>query len=307
VKVLTLRGRLRRGNFQLLIGMTTLPAIKLLLASAGLGVPVVVSERNYPPSRSLSWPWRLLRRLLYPTATLHLVQTERIAAWLRDAGLARATATLPNRIVWPLPRHPPVLDPASLLEPGSRVLLAVGTKIHQKGFDRLVTVFAELAAAFPDWTLVILGIDERPYHGVDQRQALRALLPADRQLRQRVLFPGRVGNGADWYLRADLFVLSSRYEGFPNVLLEAMAAGCACLAVDCPTGPAEIIDHGRTGWLLEEAADVSRWVAALSLLMADEGLRRCLGAGALEVRDTYSPAVISRRFTALVASPGDGH
>ncbi len=299
-RLLALRCQLRRLRIELAIGMTTLPAIKLLLASRGLGVPVVVSERNYPPAKPPSAPWRLLRRLVYPWAALHLVQTEAIAAWLRRQGLARRTACLPNAVAWPLASFEPRLDPADWLQPAWPVILAVGTKSHQKGFDRLVGAFARIAADHPDWRLVILGLEARPYHGADQVAALRARLPDDDSLQHRLVLPGRAGNVADWYGRADLFVLSSRYEGFPNVLLEAMACGCPCLALDCPTGPAEILEPGHNGWLLPAAADEAELAGALTRLMADPMLRQGLGDEGRRVRERFAPERIRGHFLELL-------
>lgn len=300
-RLAALRRQLVRQRLDLAIGMTTLPAIKLLLAARGLRLPVVVSERNYPPARPPSLPWRLLRRLAYPTATLHLVQTEAIAAWLRQRGLARRTAVLANAIPWPLPSFSPRLDPADHLAAGERLLLAVGTKAAQKGFDRLVEAFGRVSERHPDWRLVLLGIEPTPYHGRDQVAALRARLPADSPALVRLLFPGRAGNVADWYARADLFVLSSRYEGFPNVLLEAMASGCPCLAIDCPTGPAELIQPGRNGWLLPAAAGAPELAEALDMLMAEPARRAPLGAAAVAVRDRFAPTVIRSRLFTLLA------
>ena len=109
------------------------------------------------------------------------------------------------------------------------MLLAVGTKAEQEGFDRLLRLrWIPLAQADSRLQLVIVGLDERLYHGRDQQADLLALLVDQPELQGRLHFLGHVGNVADWYARAQLFVLSSRYEGFPNVLVEAMAAGCLC-------------------------------------------------------------------------------
>ena len=99
--------RLRRWMLQeqvaLVIGMTTIPAIKVLLASSGLGLPCVISERNYPPMKRLGLPWRLLRRFTYPWADLHLVQTDVVGRWLRRHAGASRQLLLPNPVIWPLP------------------------------------------------------------------------------------------------------------------------------------------------------------------------------------------------------------
>ena len=177
------------------------------------------------------------------------MQTQGIAQWLHQRGLARRTAVLPNAIVWPIPRLAPQFTPEAFVPSGQKMILAVGTKLHQKGFDRLVAAFAGLQADFPDWSLVILGIEDEPYRGVNQAARLRQLMGPDSS---RLVLPGNVGNVGDWYKASDLFVLSSRFEGYPNVLLEAMASGLACLAVDCPTGPSDLIDPGVNGWLVSE-------------------------------------------------------
>ena len=177
------------------------------------------------------------------------------------------------------------------------MLLAVGTKADQKGFDRLVRWWIPLAQADAGLQLVIVGLDERPYHGRDQQADLRALLVDQPELQARLHFPGRVGNMGDWYVRAQLFVLSSRYEGFPNVLLEAMAAGCCCVAADCPQGPADLIQDGVNGRLLPDTASDAQWVQVLTVLLADRVERQCLAAKAMEVRELYAPAALQQRMT----------
>lgn len=293
-RLLRLRRLLRLHSIELGLALTTLPAIKLILAAVGLGLPVVASERNYPPARPLPLPWRVLRRLAYPRACLHLVQTEAIASWLRQHRLAGRCFVLANAVVWPLPCFTPSVAPQEWMAPDEHMLLAVGTKSHQKGFDQLVQAFCSLSPRFPTWRLVILGLSSDPYHGVDQVASLKASIPQSIARASKILFPGRIGNVADWYDRADVFVLSSRYEGFPNVLLEAMAGGVACVAVDCPTGPAEILEDGVNGSLCR--SDPAALVDAISLLMSHDDLRRRYGQAALTVRDRFSVSRQRRLF-----------
>ena len=299
LKLWRFRTLLRRAQPELLIGMTTLPSIKLALASIGLSSRLVISERNYPPARPLAWRWRLLRRLAYPRAHLHLVQTQGIAQWLHQRGLARRTAVLPNAIVWPIPRLAPQLNPEASVPPGQKLILAVGTKLHQKGFDRLVAAFAALQADFPDWSLVILGIEEAPYRDVNQAARLRQLMGS---ASSRLILPGNVGNVGDWYEASELFVLSSRFEGYPNVLLEAMASGLPCLAVDCPTGPSDLIDPGVNGWLVSEQVASTDMAPPLRRALEDVAARAAFASKAQAVRQRNAPESLRPVFLDLMGS-----
>ena len=293
-----LRRLLHELDPALVLAITTLPAIKVLLASTGCPWPVVISERNYPPAKPPALPWRWLRRLSYPWARAHLVQTLRTADWLvaHQAVPSERCQLVPNPVAWPLPCFEPRLEPSAAVPTGASMLLAVGTKPHQKGFDRLLEAFAQLAPRFPSWHLVILGLDPSP--GRHQRDVLDLLerCQADPRLQERLHCPGAAGNVGEWYAAADLFVLSSRYEGFPNVLLEAMASGCACLACACPTGPDEIICHGEDGWLVPADVSPADLAASLALLMEDQELRRRLGRNASSVVNRFAESEVRDRF-----------
>lgn len=241
--------------------------ILALLALAGTGVPAIVCERTDPRLYDIGPLWRGLRRLAYPLAARVVAQTEAVCR------------TLPGRCVaLPNPVEPPPDLGAGWTPPQGSLLLALGRLAPEKGFDLLLQAFASIATAHPDWTLVILG--EGP-----ERPALEALR-ASLGLEGRVLLPGRVDAPGGTLRRADLFVLSSRFEGFPNALCEAMACGLPAVAFDCPSGPGEIVRHGVDG-LLAPPGDVGALAEALSALMGDDIRRRAMAARAPEVLERF--------------------
>jgi glycosyltransferase involved in cell wall biosynthesis len=200
--------------------------------------------------------------------------------WLsQEISKARGVA-IPNPIPYPLPAAEPRLEPRRWIRSDRKLLLAVGRLSEEKGFDRLLKAFSELAPTNPEWDLVILG-----------EGALRSELEISVRalgLAARVYLPGRAGNVGDWYASADLYVMSSRFEGFPNTLGEAMAHGCAAVSFDCDTGPRDIIRHNEDGILVPPVDDVQGLAAALENLMQDDELRRRMAEKATEVRQRYS-------------------
>ena len=110
---------------------------------------------------------------------------------------------------------------------------------------------------------------------------------------------GRVGNLGDWYARASVFVLSSRFEGFPNVLVEAMASGLPVVSADCETGPADIITHGQDGWLVE-AHSAPALAAGMQTLLNDSDLRDALKTHACRLRIRLDPERLFASWQTLV-------
>ena len=280
-----LRGYLAKHPPDLAIGVSTRPSINLLLANVGKSWRVIVAEVNYPPAKKLPFSWWILRKILYPRAALHQVQTLRIGQWLEDSGLTNYWRIVSNPVEWPLPKQHPCILPESKIPPEAQVVLAVGTKPYQKGFDRLLEAFSLIADSHPNCWLVIAGVKEgHPF--------LRQTLLRYRNGENRRLLISRVGNVGDWYERADLFVLSSRFEGCPNVLMEAMASGTACLSIDCPTGPRELIDHGVNGELLPENTEAQMLGNSIADLIANPIKLEGFGREARRIRELYSPTVV---------------
>ncbi|MFI6519241.1 glycosyltransferase family 4 protein [Spirillospora sp. NPDC050679] len=173
-----------------------------------------------------------------------------------------------------------------------RVLLAAGRLTRQKGFDMLVRAFEPLAAEHPDWTLRVFGA------GVQRDRLARQIEKLG--LTGRVELRRRTPDLGAEMERASVYVLSSRHEGMPMVILEAMGKGLPVVAFDCPTGPAEMITPGEDG-LLVPAGEVAELTAALRRIIKDAALRDRLGERALRTSAAYRLDRIGPRWTRLLA------
>lgn len=165
-------------------------------------------------------------------------------------------------------------------------IVTAGRLTTQKGFDLLIESVALLQKANPhrEIRLAILG------EGVD-RETFQVAINRH-QLQNQVFMPGFQANPIGWYSRADLMALPSTFEGFPNVLMEAMACGTAVLSTDCPFGPSELLDSGRWGQLIP-VGDLNQLTAAIQKHLSDPGSFLAQAKAAQKfVRDTFDTQTI---------------
>jgi glycosyltransferase involved in cell wall biosynthesis len=215
----------------------------------------VARETNIPSLNLGQSPhpglFRLLYRLLYPRFDRVVCQSRDMRDDLvENFGLpADRARVIPNPVDADAVRARAAAGTADL-PPGALNLVAAGTLLRQKGFDLLLEALALLPA--DRFRLTILG--QGPLRGDLEDQARHLGLAG------RVRFAGFADNPYPWLAGADLFVLSSRYEGLPNVVLEALTLGAPCVAFRCPGGLDEIISDGVNGFLAEpeNPADLAR-------------------------------------------------
>jgi glycosyltransferase involved in cell wall biosynthesis len=269
-----LRRAIRESQPDLIISFMERTNVLTLVATRGLRIPVIVSERVDPRHYDIGRLWNGLRSLTYRWAAALVCQSRTSLIWFEQRVKVKGRV-IPNPIL--ALKEGTARLPLKNAE--SHTMVAMGRLVDQKGFDLLLDAFGELSARYPTWSLVIMG--EGPLRSELEARA-RAL-----HLEHQVQFAGEVSDPFPILRAADLFVLSSRFEGFPNALCEAMACGVAVVSFNCPSGPAEIVRHGVDG-ILVPPGDVSALAAALDSLMKDQHERDRLASRAPEVVERFS-------------------
>jgi len=279
-----LRRAIRKSRPDAVIAFIDLTNILTLVATLGLKMPVIVSERGNPAFSLMRKFWVLLRQTVYKRSACLVLQTRDACDFFSSSISKRI---IPNPIL-----IPEYSEPALKSEADSKTLMTMGGLYALKGFDLLLKAFAPLCDKFPDWVLEIWG------EGV-QRKTLENLRD-ELGLQERVRFPGLTKEHYKTMSQADIFVLSSRSEGFPNVLGEAMACGLPVVSFDCRSGPSELIQDGVNG-LLVPPDNIQELSSSLERLMASVELRKSLGEQARKITETYSLDKIVQSWEELVA------
>ena len=177
------------------------------------------------------------------------------------------------------------IQPPKAIDYSSKRIIAVGRYSHQKGFDMLIKAWGRLSKKYKDWHLYIFGNGDRlPYEKMARTENCQGTchcMPATDDI-------------ASEYGKSSIFVLSSRYEGMPLALIEAMSSGLACISFKCPTGPSEIISDEIDG-LLVKNGNIDDLADTMECLICDETLRIEIGTKAKQDIERYSPNAIMQQ------------
>lgn len=289
-KWLTIRRLVKTIQPDVAVSFLTNVNVNVLIATMGLTTPVVVCERTNPAySHSAGKVLRVLRRLLYRHAASVVMQTQAsVQPFKALVPSVRHVQVVPN----PLPDGLTALNESDRAQYPRHEVVAMGRLVPSKQFDVLIQVFAGLAADYPQWDLTIWG--DGP-----QRDTLARIIH-DARLSDRIRLAGRTSQPWDALRRADIFAMTSAVEGFPNVLLEAMALGLPCVVNDCPSGPAELSSNGQYA-LLVPLGDSEAFSQALTRLMTSSAYRHELGAqAAVSVQQRYALPVVLAQWDAVL-------
>jgi GalNAc-alpha-(1->4)-GalNAc-alpha-(1->3)-diNAcBac-PP-undecaprenol alpha-1,4-N-acetyl-D-galactosaminyltransferase len=269
-----LRRTIRDIEPDAVLSFLTQTNIITVLATRGLGTHTVISERNDPRLQRHRPRVEYLRRVVYRWADVVTANSK--------GALATLEAFVPKEKLAYLPNPLGVMSEGDAVALPARTVITVGRLVEQKGLDVLLAAWSKASHALPGWRLAIVGSG-----------------PLEDELKARARSLG-IEDSVDWLghvadpfplLRgSDFFVLTSRFEGTPNALLEAMACGLPAVVSDASPGPSELVGSKEDAGLIVPVEDEAATAQAIIRLGRDENLRSRLGQAARERVRTHDAA-----------------
>ena len=263
-------------SFMTLTNLITIPIAKLF------GIKIIVQEQNnyltYMKGRKFLSDFT--KKTLYKKADLLTVLTSFDFDFYKKYGVN--VTVVPN---------PASFDPfENINSPREKVILTVGSldRFHHKGFDNLIPMIKPVLKSNSDWKLKIVGKG-------DKGLSFLSDLVKKNELEDQIIFTGFLDNVSEIMQKSSIFILSSRFEGMPLVLLEAMSQGIACIAYNCKTGPSDLIKHEINGLLIEDQ-NKEEMSKQLSRLIDNKKLRDSLGANAAKSLGRHHIDAITNDF-----------
>lgn len=282
-RLIVMRRSLRKIKPDIVISFLDRPGLLSILAAWGLKMPVIVSERTNPLFYNNGNFYDRLKRRIFPYAQAFVAQTSEVGTWAETFMQKEHVFVIPNPVGSEFkPRHTIAKE---------KIVISVGRLCMEKGFDMLLEAFSLIAPQYPDWTLQIVG-------GGEEEEKMRGLI-VKYGITSQVELVGTSSHPHKYLEKASIYVTSSRVEGFPNALLEAMAMGLPPISFNFSCGPKDLISHQKNG-LLVEKNDIQGLASAMAYLIENKGIREALGKEAAQAQDMYSLEKISSRWKDLI-------
>jgi len=294
-RVAVIHRALRRESPTVLVAsMTETNVLAVLACRAPMRLPcrLALWEHNHPGAQRLLPYWKLGRRLLYRLSDAVVACGDAVGRWFTDHLQGCDTVIIRNAVVLDDRPSDPDAEELARQMSGERWVLSMGSLTAQKGFDNLLRAFARIPAAKRrGWKLGIIGEGER-------RVELETLA-TQLGLGDSARLLGRWSNPLPLLRAGDIFALSSRYEGLPLALMEAMACGLPVVAFDCPGGAADVLRDGTDG-ILVPPEDVAGLSAALERLIGEPALRKRLACAGRSVLRRFDKGLFLRQWERLI-------
>lgn len=294
-RIIALRRTIRYLTPDLIISFVDITNITTIIATLGLKIPLIVSERTNPFYHQIPSLYQKLRKWLYLRANYIVMQTDAAALYFKDILPISNTTTHANTKLIVIPNM--VSKPACIKQAvpqNVKHIVSVGRLCPFKGFDTLICAFAKIINYFPNLTLTIYGEG-------DERSNLENLI-TDLNLQRKVFLPGVSQQISEMLFYSDLFVFPSHYEGFPNALAEAMAVGLPVIASDCSGNTDLVVD--RVNGCLFPIGNVDVLVTVMQELIGNVDLRSKLSLAARKIVEQFSEDRIYAKWQEIIDITG---
>ena len=281
--VYKLRQSIKEQRIDTLIVVDSISCIFTVPALIGLDVSHICWE-HFNFQNDLGKPARKLARQLaarYCESIVTLTERDK-QYWLNGTHHRSQIVAISNPCPFPPQDY--------IKKEGTKIVLAVGGLTQVKGFDRLLEAWVQVNRFVPDWKLVIVGEGE-------DRDKMTGFIESN-QLTENIYLVGNTADVSNYYKEAEIFCLSSRFEGFPMVLLEALAFGLPIVSFDCDTGPAEIL--ADTGSILVPKNDIDELASALIKVIRNKEDRKVIGLKGKKKSENYQPKEIINQWIELL-------
>ncbi|EGJ32390.1 MULTISPECIES: glycosyltransferase family 4 protein [Moorena] len=279
-RCLVLRKAIKSTNPDLVISHLVATNLLTILSLLKTNLPTIITEHSYGREKSDKRKKYTLRKLVYKYANKLVSVSKELDQsfqWLNP----NKRVVIYNPIV-KIPENDLIEDHVLHnlgIDSHKNWITSMGRLTKQKGFDILISAFSKIAHKYPDWQILIIGEG----HLKSELLALINKL----NLSAQVVLVGRLSNPFPVLKKSELFVMASRWEGFPMVHCEALACGLPVIATDCPTGPKEIIRHNVDGVLVPNE-DSEALATAMENLMSNSEERQRLASRATEVNKRFA-------------------
>lgn len=252
----SIRSYIKKEKPMIIIAMSTKEYLLVKIASIGLDVKIVVSERNDPRCDGRGRFTDLLTTIFYPKAAKIIFQTQRAKEYFNE-DIQKNGVIIPN----------PVSVECEATYQDTKKIVTVGRLEPQKNQELLIKAFSSIKKRYPDYKLYIYGkgslLEQLKY------------IASERGVADSVFFPGESPNVHEMIRDAEMFVLSSDYEGLSNALLEALSMGIPCITTNC-AGSEECITSGKSG-IVVPVGDELKLEKAMASFISDKKYRLACG------------------------------
>lgn len=284
--IFTLRKAIRKINPNIVCTFVQDACFLVKVATLGLPIRTISCDRGDPSWGGMSI-WKPITKWTYRQSDICVFQLPEVRDYFGKENLKKSYV-IPNPFV-------PVANPNMVVR--KKTIVSAGRFTDQKGYDVLINAFKVVHDKHPEYELVIYG--DGPLKDDYTKQIKRL------GLEQNVFLPGAVRNVSSEIKNDGIFVLSSRFEGIPNSLLEAMSMGLPCVSTDCSPGGARFLSDDGKRALIVERDNIKELAQAICKVIEDEQLAEELSNAALTVRETFRPEIILKQWKEVFENCGN--